>query len=118
MHFELFLSISEVVAENFTLGHKERFQESKVISWRLVAAKKQDAVQSYEAVVEIKVDHQSCYNLIVCCYILGQVEKMKGVFTKMLLVKHYNSDDSDDDIDGDHNSVLRVCICSLLLAFK
>ncbi|CAM6118773.1 unnamed protein product [Calypogeia fissa] len=66
----------------------------------------QDAVQSYEDVIEIKVDHQSCYNLIVCCYILGHVEKMKSVFKKMLLVKHYNSD-SDDDIDGNHIVVLK-----------
>ncbi|BBN04340.1 intraflagellar transport protein 88 [Marchantia polymorpha subsp. ruderalis] len=67
----------------------------------------QDAAQSYEAVIEIKVDHQACYNLVVCYYILGHLEKTKSVFTKMLLVRHYDSDDEDDDIDGDHSVVLR-----------
>ncbi|KAH7352170.1 hypothetical protein KP509_19G033100 [Ceratopteris richardii] len=60
----------------------------------------QDAMQSFEAVMEIKYDHQAGYNLIVCYYIVGNTEKMKSCFTKMLLVRHYDPD-IDDDIEDD-----------------
>lgn len=56
--------------------------------------------------MENKVDHQTTYNLIVCYYVLENTEQMKNCFTKMLLVKYYDSD-SDDEND-DENSVLRV----------
>lgn len=67
--------------------------------------KYQDAVQAFELVMENKVDHQTTYNLIVCYYVLENTEQMKNCFTKMLLVKYYDSD-SDDEND-DENSVLR-----------
>ncbi|KAL3692828.1 hypothetical protein R1sor_006479 [Riccia sorocarpa] len=67
----------------------------------------QDAAQSYEAVIEIKVDHQTCYNLVVCYYVLGQLEKTKSILVKMLIVHHYDSDDENDDIEGDNSAALR-----------
>ena len=57
---------------------------------------KQDAILSFEAIMEIKIDHQSCYNLIVCYYVLGNIDKMKICFTKMLLVKFYDSESDDE----------------------
>ncbi|KAL2614143.1 hypothetical protein R1flu_025835 [Riccia fluitans] len=74
----------------------------------------QDAAQSYESVIEIKVDHQACYNLVVCYYILGQLDKTKSVFVKMLIVRHYDSDEENNDIESDNNAVLRVCISKAL----
>ncbi|KAJ7522506.1 hypothetical protein O6H91_18G014900 [Diphasiastrum complanatum] len=68
---------------------------------------KQDAMQSYEAVLKIKIDHQAGYNLVVCSYILGNTEKMKASFTKMLLVRHYDPD-SDDDIEANDAYMLQI----------
>ncbi|KAI5069540.1 hypothetical protein GOP47_0015841 [Adiantum capillus-veneris] len=64
----------------------------------------QDAMQSFEAVMEIKYDHQAGYNLIVCYYIVGNTEKMKSCFTKMLLVRHYDPE-IDEDLEEDSMAV-------------
>ena len=64
-------------------------------------------MQSFEAVMEIKYDHQSGYNLIVCYYIVGNTEKMKSCFTKMLLVRHYDPE-VDDDIEEDSTCFQKV----------
>jgi len=71
----------------------------------------QDAIQAFELVMENKIDHQTAYNLTVCYFVLGNREQMKNCFTKMLLVKYYDSD-SDDEND-EENSILRVCIFHL-----
>ncbi|MCO5554700.1 hypothetical protein L7F22_008233 [Adiantum nelumboides] len=57
-------------------------------------------MQSFEAVMEIRYDHQAGYNLIVCYYIVGNTEKMKSCFTKMLLVRHYDPE-IDEDLDDE-----------------
>lgn len=66
--------------------------------------------------MEIKIDHQTCYNLIVGYYVLGNTEKMRNCFTKMLLVRHYDSD-SDDDNEGEI-SILQVRCFPYSLALK
>jgi intraflagellar transport protein 88 len=66
----------------------------------------QDSVLSYEAIMEIKIDHQTCYNLIICYYVLGHTEKMKTCFTKMILVRNYDADSDDENED---TAMLRVC---------
>ncbi|KAG0555508.1 hypothetical protein KC19_12G174000 [Ceratodon purpureus] len=65
----------------------------------------QDAMQAFESVMENKIDHQTAYNLVVCYYVLGNTEQMKNCFTKMLLVKYYDSD--SDDENEDENPILR-----------
>jgi hypothetical protein len=68
----------------------------------------QDAVQAFESVMKNKIDHQTAYNLVVCYYVLGNTEQMKNCFTKMLLVKYYDSD--SDDENEEENSILQVCL--------
>jgi intraflagellar transport protein 88 len=70
----------------------------------------QDAIHAFESVMENKIDHQTAYNLTVCYYVLGNREQMKNCFTKMLLVKYYDSD--SDDENEEENSILRVCSCT------
>ncbi|XP_024515999.1 intraflagellar transport protein 88 homolog [Selaginella moellendorffii] len=66
----------------------------------------QDAVQSFESLIDITVDHHAAYNLLVSHYVLGNCSKMRSCFTKMLLVKHYDPE-RDDDIEPDHTAVFR-----------
>lgn len=47
--------------------------------------------------MENKIDHQTTYNLIVCYYALKDNEQMKDCFTKMLLVKYYDSELEDEN---------------------
>lgn len=44
----------------------------------------------------IKIDHQTGYNLIVCYYILGNIDKMRSCFTKLLIARPYDSDAEDE----------------------
>ncbi|XP_024356907.1 uncharacterized protein [Physcomitrium patens] len=92
----------------FNLGYQYQcggLQSEALNTYTQIMKNKQDAVQAFELVMENKVDHQTTYNLIVCYYVLENTEQMKNCFTKMLLVKYYDSD-SDDEND-DENSVLR-----------
>nr|AFN42834.1 intraflagellar transport protein 88-like protein [Marsilea vestita] len=57
--------------------------------------------------MEIKYDHQSGYNLIVCYYIVGNTEKMKSCFMKMLHVRHYDPE-VDDDMDDESSTLMKV----------
>nr|AFN42835.1 intraflagellar transport protein 88-like protein [Marsilea vestita] len=56
--------------------------------------------------MEIKYDHQSGYNLIVCYYIVGNTEKMKSCFMKMLHVRHYDPE-VDDDMDDESSTLMK-----------
>jgi len=44
----------------------------------------QDAIQSYEAIMETAPDYQTGFNLIVCYYALGSKELMKRGFIRLL----------------------------------
>jgi intraflagellar transport protein 88 len=62
--------------------------------------------------MEIKIDHQTCYNLIICYYVLGHTEKMKTCFTKMILVRNYDADSDDENED---TAMLRVCSRAIVM---
>jgi len=44
----------------------------------------QDAIQSYESIMEGNADFQSGFNLIICYFALGDSDKMRRGFTKLL----------------------------------
>lgn len=46
----------------------------------------QDAIQSYEAIMEGNADFQTGFNLVVCYYALGDSDKMKKGFTQLLSI--------------------------------
>jgi len=46
----------------------------------------QDAIQSYEAIMEGNADFQSGFNLIICYYALGDSDKMRRGFTRLLSI--------------------------------
>jgi intraflagellar transport protein 88 len=57
----------------------------------------QDAMQSYETVMEGAADVVTGYNLVVCFHALGDKEKMKKSFTRLLSTTP--PDSADDDIE-------------------
>ncbi|XRB08642.1 intraflagellar transport protein 88 [Pycnococcus provasolii] len=63
----------------------------------------QDALHSYDAVMEACPDHATGFNLVVCCYALGDREKMKQAFMQLLSVPApFETDDSGEtDVELD-----------------
>lgn len=58
----------------------------------------QDAIQSYEAIMEGHADFQTGFNLIICYYALGDAEKMRRGFTKLLSIPiHGMGEENEDD---------------------
>lgn len=49
----------------------------------------QDAVQTYEAIMEGFPDHLTGFNLLVCYYTLGDKDKMKKAFAKLVGIQPY-----------------------------
>jgi len=72
----------------------------------------QDAVQSFEAIMEGCPDFQTGFNLIICYYAMGETEKMKKAFGQLLACKvvgksavgDANDDDDDSDDDDDEQA--------------
>jgi len=64
-----------------------------------------DAIMSYEASMEGKPDFQSGFNLIVCYFALGDKEKMKRSFAKLLDVKdtNFGEENEDDEVIEDED---------------
>mmetsp|Transcript_24445 Transcript_24445/g.79885 ORF Transcript_24445/g.79885 Transcript_24445/m.79885 type:complete len:502 (-) Transcript_24445:2789-4294(-) len=63
----------------------------------------QDAIMSYEASMEGKPDFQSGFNLIVCYFALGDREKMKRSFAKLLDIKDSNFGEENDDDEANED---------------
>jgi intraflagellar transport protein 88 len=61
-----------------------------------------DAIGSFEAVMEGSGDVTTGFNLLLCCYALGDVEKVKRTFTKLLSVRvtGYSPDEDEDEASG------------------
>lgn len=61
----------------------------------------QDAIQSYEAIMDGQVDPQTAFNLILCYYALGDPDKMKKGFIQLINVQTdiFEGDDEDDVLD-------------------
>jgi intraflagellar transport protein 88 len=47
----------------------------------------QEAITSYETVMEEYPDFQSSFNLIICLYALGDTERMKACYVNMLNIE-------------------------------
>eukprot|EP00667_Euglena_gracilis_P001691 EG_transcript_1689 len=59
----------------------------------------QDAIGSYETIMEGgNPDIQTGFNLLLCYYALGDRDKLKRHFTKLLSIRKYGATD-DDDLD-------------------
>jgi len=59
----------------------------------------QDAIGSYETIMEGgNPDIQTGFNLLLCYYALGDRDKLKRHFTKLLNIRKYGASD-DDDLD-------------------
>ena len=58
-----------------------------------------DAIGSYEAVLEGNGDIDTGFNLLLCYYALGDVEKLKRTFSKLLSIKipGYSPDEDEDE---------------------
>ena len=53
----------------------------------------QDAIQSYEAVMDTAADSQTGFNLIVCYYARGDKDKMKKGFLQLLSVPLFGDEE-------------------------
>lgn len=58
----------------------------------------QDAIQSFEAVMEANPDAQTGFNLIICYFALGDKEKMKKGLTQLLCVPEFGHDDEEEEV--------------------
>jgi intraflagellar transport protein 88 len=65
-----------------------------------------DAVGSYEAVLEGNADIITGFNLVLCYYALGEVDKLKRTFSKLLSIKPFGVDDVEDEADEKEKDVL------------
>jgi len=64
-----------------------------------------DAIASYESVLEAGGgDIQTGFNLLLCYYALGDRDKLKRHFTKMLGLRRYGAADDDDADEGAEES--------------
>mmetsp|Transcript_14856 Transcript_14856/g.26287 ORF Transcript_14856/g.26287 Transcript_14856/m.26287 type:complete len:772 (-) Transcript_14856:118-2433(-) len=65
----------------------------------------QDAMQSFDTVMENMPDHATGFNLVVCFYALGDKEKMKKSFQRLLAVPPFEQqdDEEEEDEEGDMN---------------
>ena len=49
----------------------------------------QDAIQSFEAIMEGNADHEIAFNLLVAYYALGDKEKMKRTLARIIAIPGY-----------------------------
>jgi len=65
----------------------------------------QDAIASYEQIMEGSADLQTGFNLLLCYYALGDKERMKQGFTRLLSVRQPGVE--DDELEADIDDVLK-----------
>lgn len=56
-----------------------------------------DAITSYESVMDGNPDILTGFNLLLCYFALGEVDKMKRTFSKLLTIKGIGGDDEDEN---------------------
>lgn len=56
-----------------------------------------DAIQSYEAIMDANPEFQTGFNLIVCYYALGDADRMRKGFSKLLAIPPPAADEEDED---------------------
>ena len=70
----------------------------------------QDALHSYEEIMDGNPDFQAGFDLLLCYYALGDKERMKKGFLHLMSVEHEGTENEDDDdleIDPAQNDVLK-----------
>ena len=70
----------------------------------------QDALHSYEEIMDGNPDFQAGFDLLLCYYALGDKERMKKGFLHLMSVEHEGTENDDDDdleIDPAQNDVLK-----------
>jgi len=65
----------------------------------------QDAIASFEQIMEGSPDLQAGFNLVLCYYAAGEKERMKRAFTRLLSVRQVGMD--DDALEADIDDVLK-----------
>ena len=65
----------------------------------------QDAIASYEQIMEGSADPQTGFNLLLCYYALGDKSRMRQGFTRLLSVRQPGVE--DDDLEADIDDVLK-----------
>jgi len=78
----------------------------------------QDAIMSYEAIMEGRPDLQSGFNLVVCYFALGDKDRMKKGFAKLLSIREPGMDispeeeeagnETDDEEENEDDELKRV----------
>jgi intraflagellar transport protein 88 len=64
----------------------------------------QDAIESYETIVNGNADMQTAFNMLLCLFARGDIEKMKKHFLKMLSIPVVGMTEEDEDrATGDQN---------------
>jgi intraflagellar transport protein 88 len=66
----------------------------------------QDALHSYEEIMDGNPDFQAGFDLLLCYYALGDKERMKKGFLHLMSVEHEGTENEDDD-DPAQNDVLK-----------
>lgn len=80
-----------------TAGKELRFKIMRNIGNAFVTmGQYKDASGNYEAVMEGNPDIVTAFNLLLCYYALGEVDKLKRTFQKMLSIKGLNSEGEEE----------------------
>ncbi|KAJ3373564.1 Intraflagellar transport protein 88 [Allomyces arbusculus] len=61
----------------------------------------QDAVTSFETIMETVPDHQAAFNLVLCYYALGDKDKQRRAFQRLVAIPPPQLELTDDDIPVD-----------------
>jgi intraflagellar transport protein 88 len=65
-----------------------------------------DAVGSYESVLEGNADVITGFNLLLCYYALGEIDKLKRTFSKLLSIKSFGMEDGEEESEEKEKDVL------------
>lgn len=68
----------------------------------------QDAIESYEAIMEAHGDPQTGFNLIVCYYALGDKDKMKKGFMQLLSVQEFLDDEEEEQHEEEEKKITNM----------
>lgn len=64
----------------------------------------QDAIQSFEAIMEGNPDFQTGFNLVVCYYALGDADRMRKGFSKLLSIPPPVGEEEEEDEESKEGS--------------
>lgn len=57
----------------------------------------QDAIASFEQIMDASTDVQAGFNLFLCYYALGEAEKMRGTFVRLLAIRAHGAEPEGED---------------------